>query len=306
MPDEKPFVSGFVSIIGRPNAGKSTLLNVLVGTKLAIVADKPQTTRTAIQGVWSSPEAQVVFVDTPGIHKSDTLFNKRMMSEVRAALEERDLLLYLADATQNFDEQDKQALDLVRKAATPAFLVLNKIDRIDDKRRLLPLIEEYQAALSCEEYIPISALKGEGVQRLRAAILERLPPGPPYFSSDHLTDQPERFMAAEFVREKILRATRQEVPHSIAVMIDSWDEKKSLTHIGATIYVEREGQKGILIGKGGAMLKKLGTLAREDIETLLGRKVFLGLSVKVRENWRESPEFLNSLDWRTMSGGEIT
>lgn len=299
------FVSGFVSIVGRPNAGKSTLLNQLVGAKLAIVADKPQTTRTNVLGVWSSEKAQVVYLDTPGIHKSDTPINKRMMQEVRNALDERDLLLYVADATSPFTQAEDRALDMLRKAGTPAFLVLNKIDRLKDKRDLLPLIESWSAKFEFREYFPVSALHGEGLEELRAAILSAMPKGPAYFPSDQVTDQPERFLAAELVREKILRETREEVPHSVAVFIDVWEEKKALTSITASIYVEREGQKGIVIGTGGARLKKIGTLARKDIEEMLGRKVFLELFVKVRENWRESPAFLNQLDWRQWVGSEV-
>ena len=306
MSDPKPksFSSGFVSIAGRPNAGKSTLLNQLVGTKLAIVADKPQTTRTSVQGVWTTDSSQVVFLDTPGIHRSDTVFNKRMMGEVRSALQERDLLLYVADATNEFEQKDEQALDLIRKAATPVFFILNKIDRVQDKRELLPILERYQAVLEFEEYIPVSALTGLGIDTLRDAILKKMPAGPSYYDAEHVTDQPERFMAAEFIREKIIKQTRQEVPHSVAVLVDHWEEKKSLTSIIATVYVEREGQKGIIIGKAGATLKTIGTHAREDIEKLLGRKVFLQLQVKVYSDWREKPEFLNQLDWRTMAGGE--
>jgi GTP-binding protein Era len=297
------FVSGFVSIVGRPNAGKSTLLNQFAGAKLAIVTDKPQTTRTTIQGIWTTDRAQVVFLDTPGIHKSDSPLNKRLMQEVRNALEERDLLLYVADATRQFEKADDQALDLVRKTATPALLVLNKIDRLQDKRELLPLIEEWSRKHEFREYFPVSAMRGDGLEELRAEIVRSLPPGPQYFPSGQITDQPERFLAAELIREKILRETRQEVPHSVAVFIDIWQEKKTLTSISATIFVEREGQKGIIIGAGGSLLKKAGTLARRDIEEMLGRKVFLELFVKVRENWRENPAFLNQLDWRlSMSG----
>lgn len=290
--------SGFVSILGRPNAGKSTLLNALLGTKLAIVADKPQTTRTVVQGVLTTPGAQVVFLDTPGIHKSDTLFNKRMMSEVRSATGERDLLLYVCDATHKIRREDEHALDLIARAETPAFLVLNKIDRVEDKRNLLPTITEYQGRFAFEEYLPVSALTGEGVEHLQQEIVKRLPEGPAYYPADYITDQPERFMAAELIREKILIETRQEVPHSVAVLVDLFEEKSNLTHIAATIYVEREGQKAIIIGSRGAMLKTVGTAARQEIETLLGRKVFLELFVKVRSDWRESPDFLNTLDWR--------
>jgi GTP-binding protein Era len=296
------FRSGFVSILGRPNAGKSTLLNALVGTKVAIVADKPQTTRTAIQGVLTLAEAQVVFVDTPGIHKSDTPINKRMMEAVRAALDERDLLVFLADATRPFEEEDRQAVDLVRKAATPAVLVLNKIDLLKDKAALLPLTEEYRKAFDFAEYVPVSAKRGEGLDTLRKAIIERLPEGPAYFPPDHVTDQPERFLAAELIRERILHETREEVPHSVAVAIDGWEETPRLARIYATVLVEREGQKGILIGARGAMMKRVGTLAREEMERLFGKRIFLDLRVKVQPKWREKAAFLNLLDWRTMAG----
>jgi GTP-binding protein Era len=303
MSDASPHVSGFVSIVGRPNAGKSTLLNSITGAKLAIVTDKPQTTRTSVQGIYTTDNAQVIFLDTPGIHKSDTLFNRRMMVEVRAALEQRDLLIYLADATRRFTDEDAQALDMIRKSGTPAFLVLNKIDRVKEKHRLLPLIERYKSAFEFEEYIPVSALTGEGIDELLEAVIARLPEGPAYYSADEMTDQPERFLAAELVREKVLMETRQEVPHSVAVMVDNWeDEPPGLTRIAMTIYVERQGQKGIVIGRQGTMLKKIGMLARLEIEEMLGRKVFLELFVKVRENWRESPEFLAQLDWRGAIG----
>lgn len=296
---ETELVSGFVSIVGRPNAGKSTLLNQLVGVKLAIVADKPQTTRTSVQGIWTTDTSQVVFLDTPGIHRSDSPLNKRMMQEVRNALDERDLLLYVADATRRLEEADDRALDMVRKLNTPVFLVLNKIDRLADKRAMLPVIEEWSRKHTFREYFPVSALRGQGMEELKAGIVSIMPQGPLYFPSDQITDQPERFLAAELVREKVLRETRQEIPHSVAVFIDVWEDKKTLTSITATIYVERDGQKGIVIGAGGSMLKKIGTLARRDIEEMLGRKVFLELFVKVRENWRESPAFLNQLDWRS-------
>ena len=291
-------------MIGRPNAGKSTLLNALVGTKVAIVADKPQTTRTAVQGVWNSADAQIVFLDTPGIHKSDTLFNRRMMQEVRAALDERDLLLYLADATRGVGQEDAMAIDMVRKASTPSFLVLTKVDLVPDKRMLLPRIEQYREKYSFDEYIPVSAVTGEGLELLTREVVKRLPEGPAYFPEDQITDQPERFLAAEMIREKILRQTSQEVPHSVAVVIDTWEEGKELTRIGATIFVERTGQKAIVIGSKGSVLKQIGIDARRDIEAMLDRKVFLEMFVKVRENWRESPEFLSQLDWRTMAGGD--
>jgi GTP-binding protein Era len=295
------FVSGFVSILGRPNVGKSTLLNALIGTKVAIVADKPQTTRTAIQGVLTLPEGQIVFLDTPGIHRARSSLNKRMMVSVRDALDQRDLLLFVADATVRFTDADREALDLVKKSGTPVLLVLNKIDRVSDKSALLPLLEKYRAAHDFAEYFPVSALRSAGLDLLRSAILTRLPQGPAYFPADHITDQPERFLATELIREKIILETREEVPHSVAVVVDHWEDGPKITRVLATIYVEKEGQKGILIGAKGAMLKEIGTRARVEMELLFGKKIFLELHVKARANWRENKAFLNALDWRTMA-----
>jgi GTP-binding protein Era len=296
------FRSGFVSILGRPNAGKSTLLNALVGSKVAIVADKPQTTRTTIQGVVTTGGAQIVFVDTPGIHKADSAINKRMMEMVRAALHDRDLLLFVADAARDFVQADAHAVDLLKKAETPVILVLNKIDLLKDKSQLLGLLERYRKVHDFAEYIPVSAAGGENLDQLRNAIVTRLPEGPAYFPSDHMTDQPERYLAAELVREKILHETRQEVPHSVAVLVDKWEDTPALIRIYATIYVEKEGQKGIIIGAGGAMLKRVGTQAREEMERFFARKIYLDLHVKVQPDWREKPAFLDTLDWRTMAG----
>jgi GTPase len=298
--------SGFVSILGRPNAGKSTLLNALVGQKVSIVADKPQTTRTVIQGVLTLPEAQVIFVDTPGIHKSSSAINKRMMDAVRGSLEERDLFIYLVDATKPFSREDERALSVLREDAPPVIIALNKIDVLAAKHELLPLLEEYQKRFKFEEYLPISAVKGDGLDLLRAEVIRRLPEGPRYFPPDHYTDQPARFLAAELIREKILHATRQEVPHSVAVMIDQWEETDRLIRIFATILVERDGQKAIVIGSKGAMLKQIGTLAREEMEALFGTRIFLDLHVKVETAWREKSAYLNALDWRTMAGRDET
>jgi GTPase len=299
------FRSGFASIIGRPNAGKSTLLNALTGEKIAIVSEKPQTTRTTIQGVVNLPSAQIVFIDTPGIHKSTSLFNKRMMETVRTALQDRDMLLYVADASIPLSTEDRDAVSVLKDLSTPVLLLANKIDRVPDKRKLLPFIEQFKAIREFDEYIPVSAVTGEGLDRVREAIVSRLPEGPAYFPIDHLTDQPERFLAAELIREQILRQTRQEVPHSVAVLIEHWEESSKITKIAATIYVEREGQKAIVIGAGGGALKEIGTLARREIEKMLGRKVFLELFVKVQKDWRENPEFLNAIDWRSMRGGKL-
>ncbi|HSP66807.1 MAG TPA: GTPase Era [Bryobacteraceae bacterium] len=293
--------AGFVSILGRPNAGKSTLLNALLGTKLAIVAPRPQTTRTAIQGVLTLPGAQIVFVDTPGIHESSTLLNKRMMDQVRAS-SAADVVLFVVDATASSRDEDAQAVDLVKKTGAPAIAVFNKVDQLRDKAKILALIEKYRALHDFAAYIPISALKGEGVDLLRKEILSRLPVGPALYPKDYLTDQPERFLAAEILREKVLHLTRQEVPHAVAVMIEQWEDTPTLLRIAATIYVERPGQKAILIGAGGALLKKIGTLARREIEQRVEKKVFLQTFVKVRPNWRQDPEFLAATDWRTMVG----
>jgi GTP-binding protein Era len=298
------FRSGFVSILGRPNAGKSTLLNALVGGKLAIVSEKPQTTRTAIEGVLNMENAQIVFLDTPGIHTSGSLLNRRMMDTVRTSLADRDLLLYLSDATAHFGPSDTEALGVLQNVSTPAFLLLTKVDRLADKRMLLPRIEQIKAVREFAEYIPISAVTGEGMDRLREAIVGSLPEGPAYFPPDYLTDQPERFLAAELIRERILRDTRQEVPHAVAVIVDEWKDQPKLLRISATIYVERAGQKAIVIGAKGATLKKIGTLAREEMETMFSRKIFLELFVKVRKDWRDNPEFLNAIDWRAMRGRE--
>ncbi len=294
--------SGFVSILGRPNAGKSTLLNRLVGTKLAIVAPKPQTTRTSIQGVVHMDGAQLVLLDTPGIHKPDSLLNRRMLETVKASLDERDLLLYVADATRSIGPDDADAVRLVSDARTPALLLLNKIDAVKDKRALLELTQGYQSLHGFQEYLPLSARTGEGVETLVAEIVKRLPEGPAYFPDDYLTDQPERFLASELVREQILKLTREEVPHSVAVVVDSWEEKRAVTRVSVTIFVERETQKAIVIGAGGAMLKQVGSAARRQMEAIFGRKVFLELFVKTRERWRENPEFLNAVDWRSGAG----
>ena len=303
MSEVERYRTGFVSIVGRPNAGKSTLLNALVGEKVAITARQAQTTRTSIQGVVTRPEAQIVFIDTPGIHKSDNLFNKRMMATVRGALEGRDVVLFVADATKPISEKDEQAVAVLREA-TNAVLVLNKIDRLDDKRLLLPLTERFMNLHSFAEVVPVSAAKGAGIDELLRTIVKYLPEGQRVFAEDYMTDQPMRFLAGEIIREKILRAAREEVPHAVAVLIERWEELPELTEISATIHVERPGQKAILIGRKGDLLKRIGTEARQEIEQMTGARVFLSLFVKVNRNWREDPEFLNAIDWRAMVGSE--
>lgn len=301
MSDGAAHRAGFVSIVGRPNAGKSTLLNALVGEKIAITAHQAQTTRTSIQGVLTTPSMQIVFVDTPGIHKSDTLFNKRMMNTVRNALAGVDLILYVADASKTISEEDQHSVSALPSGVN-SFLILNKIDRVDDKRLLLPATQQYTAWHPFKEVIPVSARTGDGLDNLQPLLVQYLPEGQALFPDDHLTDQPMRFIAAEIVREKILRVAREEVPHATAILVDSWEETPKLTRISATIYVERSGQKTILIGNKGQMLKKIGTEAREELEKKLGSKVFLSLFVKVKRNWREDPSFLNAVDWHSRAG----
>jgi GTPase len=299
-----PFRSGFVCILGRPNAGKSTLLNSLVGEKLAIISPKPQTTRNRIQGVVHIPKrkgkdgGQIVLIDTPGVHKPDSSLGRKMMVEVREALEGCDLVLMIVDVTHKLDERDKFAFDMLKQSKTKAFLILNKIDLIPEKSKLLPLIDEYRNLYEFSEVIPISALKRKGLDDLLRMILAALPAGPAYFSEDEITDQPARFMAAEAIREQVLVNTSEEIPYATTVIVDSFEEGKRLTRIAATIYCERQGQKGILVGKGGRMLKKIGTAARLQIERMLGTKVFLELYVKVEPGWRESRSFVEELDWR--------
>jgi GTPase len=293
--------AGFVTILGRPNAGKSTLLNAMVGAKLAIVASRPQTTRTSIQGVITAEDAQIVFIDTPGIHKSTTLLNRRMMDAVREAAGAPDLALFVIDSLAPYSEQDSHAIDLLKKTGAPAIAVLNKVDRLEEKPRLLKLIERYKELHEFADFVPISASRGQGLDVLRREIVARLPEGPALFPEDYLTDQPERFLAAEIVREKILRFATQEVPHAVTVSIESWEDSEKLVRIAAVIFVERPGQKAILIGAKGSGLKKIGTDARLDLERMLGKKVFLETVVRVRPNWRDDPEFVASADWRSAS-----
>src|SRR5690349_8976972 len=299
-----PFRSGFVCILGRPNAGKSTLLNALVGEKLAIISPKPQTTRNRIQGVVHIPKrkgkggGQIVLIDTPGVHKPDSSLGRKMMVEVREALEGCDLVLVIMDVGRKLDPRDEFALELVRRMGAKAFLILNKIDLIREKSKLLPLIEEYRKLYDFAEVIPISALKRKGLDDLLQAILSALPVGPSYFPEDEITDQPARFMAAETIREQVLLNTSEEIPYATTVIVDSFEEGKRLIRIAATIYCERDGQKGILVGKGRQMLKKIGTAARVQIERMLGTKVFLELYVKAEPGWRDSRRFIEELDWR--------
>src|ERR1700723_1502195 len=299
-----PFRSGFVCILGRPNAGKSTLLNALVGEKLAIISPKPQTTRNRIQGVVHVPKAkgkgggQIVLVDTPGVHRPDSSLGRKMMVEVREGLGGCDLVLVIMDVTRKFDPRDQFALDLLKRPKTKAFLILNKVDLIRAKSKLLPLIEQYRKLYNFSEVIPISALKRNGLDALLQDVIAALPAGPAYFPEDQVTDQPARFMAAEIIREQVLLNTSDEIPYATTVIVENFEQGARLARIAATIYCERDGQKGILVGKGGKMLKKIGTSARLQIERMLGTKVFLELYVKAEAGWRDSGRFVEELDWR--------
>ena len=282
-------------MIGRPNAGKSTLLNRVVGEKIAIVSDKPQTTRTRITGVLTRAEGQIVFLDTPGIHKPGYKLNRRMMSFVTDALSTVDLILLMIDATEPMGHGDQFVLDMMKRVSTRAFLLLNKVDAVRDKTKLLPLMGRYTTEREFLEVIPISARTGDGVSLLVEKIFENLPKGPLLYPEDELTDQPERTLAAELVREKILEVTAQELPYATAVVTERWEEAEGATRIYCLILVERPSHRAIIIGKSGARLKEIGTAARTEIEKLLGRHVFLNLFVKVREHWRDDERALDEL-----------
>ena len=289
-----PFRSGFVSVVGRPNVGKSTLVNRLVGQKVAIVSDKPQTTRNRIRAVVNRPDAQIVLFDTPGIHKPQHEMNRRMVDTAVKSIGHGDVILWLVDVAEPYGPGDRFVRDLLKRAARPVILALNKIDRVA-KPSVLPVIAAWKDLLDFAEVVPLSALKGDNVDRLADLLVRHLPAGPALYPEDFLTDQPERFFVAEMVRERILHHTREELPYSAGVVVESFKEEEKLVRIEATIYVERDGQKGIVIGKGGAMLKAVGTEAREQIEEFLGAKVFLGLFVKVRESWRENEGLLGEM-----------
>ena len=288
---------GFVSFVGRPNAGKSTLLNRLVGTKLAIVSNKPQTTRTRILGVKNYPDAQVVFVDTPGIHRPLHRMNVRMMDVAREAMHEVDVLGLVVDVSEPPGNGDQFVLDLVKTSEAPVFLILNKIDMVK-KTKLLPIIERFQKMGNFAEIVPVSAFTGVNVDRLEQVIIDRLPEGEAMYPADYLTDQPERVMAGEIVREKLWQLTHAEIPYSSAVVIDRFEEPegpKGLLKLYCTIVVERESQKPIVVGRGGAMIKAIGTAAREELEKFFDTKVFLDLHVRVKSEWREDEGVLNDI-----------
>ena len=297
MPEKSAFRSGFVAIVGRPNAGKSTLVNRLVGQKIAIVTSKPQTTRNRIQGIVTKPQGQIVFIDTPGLHEADSALGRQMMKEVAAALEGIDVLLLMVDASRMHPHADDLLLQKAQRFRGKTILALNKVDRLP-KPKLLPLIDAFANAFEFAAIVPISALKGNGCEELLEEILKQLPEGEPYFPEDQVTDQPERFLAAEIIREKAIQVMYHEVPYALAVVVEKCEETPKLLRIEALMNVERDSQKRILIGHKGEMLKKIGTEARKELEAILGSKIYLGLFVKVAPDWRESPQKVRELDWR--------
>jgi GTP-binding protein Era len=298
MPQSNDTRFGVVALVGRPNAGKSTLLNRILGQKVAIVSAKPQTTRNRIVGILNDARGQIAFLDTPGIHKPLHKLNVRMMEHVRTALTEADILTVMIDANEPFGRGDQFVLDLLREQKNKRFAVLNKIDLLK-KSKLLPLIQQYHETGLFDEIVPISAASGDGVEQLVELFFQNLPAGEARYPTEDVTTQPERFFAAEIVREKLLRHTSEELPFTTAVSVERWEEEepKNLVKIYATIVVERETQKPIIIGKQGSMIKKIGTEAREELESILGAKVFLDLHVAVHERWREDERFLGELEW---------
>ena len=296
QPHDQPFRSGYVGLVGRPNAGKSTLLNRLVGEKIAAVSNKPQTTRHRIQGIITRPEGQIVLVDTPGVHQPGYLLNRRMMTAVHDALEGVDVVLLLRDASVSTGNGDRFVLDMVKQAGKPSMLLLNKTDKLADKSQLLPLMEWYGEQYEWRGVLPISARKGHMLKELVTEIIRHLPEAEAIFDADELTDQSLRTLVPEIVREKILQTTGEELPYVTAVVTERYEEvSEDLTRIYCAIFVERESQKRIIIGRGGERLKETGTRARRDIEQLVGHRVYLELFVRVEEDWRNSPRALNEL-----------
>ena len=290
--------AGCVAIVGRPNVGKSTLLNRIVGQKIAIMSDKAQTTRNKIQGVYTTPEAQLIFIDTPGIHKPRHRLGDFMVETAYSAIREVDAVLFMIAADQKRGKGDDFIIERLKDSHSPVYLVINKIDKVhpDD---LLGIIEDYRQQMDFKEIIPISATEGNNFDTLMTTLVDQMPEGPQYFPDDQITDHPEYFIVSELIREKVLLLTRDEVPHSVAVVVDSMKRNENdKVHIQATIIVERDSQKGIIIGKGGKMLKDIGTKARRDIETLLGDKVYLELWVKVQKDWRDKQTYLTDYGYK--------
>jgi len=296
--EQGKFKSGFVAIIGRPNVGKSTLMNHLIGQKIAIMSDKPQTTRNKIHGVYTTNDSQIVFLDTPGIHKPQSKLGNYMMQTAESALKEVEAALFLIDASEGLGGGDRYIIEQLKKVNTPVFLVMNKIDKVLPEQ-LLPLITQYSELYDFAEIVPISALQGNNVETLLEQLTRYLPEGPQYYPADQITDHPEQFVCAELIREKILHMTREEIPHSIAVTIEDMRvQENGVVYIGAVIFVERDSQKGIIIGKKGELLKEVGKQARKDIEALLGSRTYLELWVKVKKDWRNQERILKDLGFR--------
>ncbi|HIW12269.1 MAG TPA: GTPase Era [Candidatus Salinicoccus stercoripullorum] len=296
--DEKEFKSGFVSIIGRPNVGKSTFMNKVLGQKIAIMSDKPQTTRNKIQGVYTTDDSQMIFIDTPGIHKPKHQLGEHMMKVARNTLRETEVILFLVNVSEELGRGDEFIIDMLQNTKTPIVLVMNKIDLVHPDK-LIQQIEVYKDKLDFSDIVPISALQGNNIEKLLQVIEGYLPEGPMYYPADRVTDHPEHFIVSELIREKALHLTSQEIPHAIGVEIDRMKaDEKGTVHVSATIYVERNSQKGMVIGKNGKMLKEIGKLARADIENLLGSKVFLEVWVKVQKDWRNKTQFIRSLGYK--------
>ena len=291
-----PFRSGTISILGRPNVGKSTLLNRLLGEKVAIVSPKPQTTRNRITGIRTTETSQIVFLDTPGIHQGHSLMNRRMVDTALQTLDEVDGVLWLLDAQDRIKQEEERIAETLRGVETPVLILLNKIDLVS-KGKLLPLIERCAHLLPGKDIVPVSALRGEGISLILELVEKWLPEGPPFFTEGEYTDQSERFLASEVVREKVFLLTREEIPYGVAVTIDEFTEKqeKDLIVIAATIHTERDSHKGILIGRRGAMLKEIGSQAREELEKLLGCRIFLELFVRVDPGWTQNPQSLTEM-----------
>lgn len=283
--------SGFVSIVGRPNAGKSTLINTIIKEKVAIVSDKAHTTRNNIQGIYNDEDSQIIFIDTPGIHKPNQMLGKYMNKQSFYSLEDADVILFMIDATEKFGKGDKFVLDKIKEHDSNVFLVLNKVDKIK-KEKLFPLIDELSKEYNFKEIIPISALKDDNINDLIKTIKKYLPEGGKYYEDEYYTDKSINFMISELVREKILNLTKQEVPHSVTCILENYEETKTSVHINVMVIVEREGIKKIIVGHNGSMIKEIGKKAREDIEKLVGKKVYLELFVKVINNWREKEKYL--------------
>ncbi len=294
------FRSGFVALVGAPNVGKSTLMNQVLKEKISITCPKPQTTRNRILGIYNTDRCQMVFVDTPGIHRARDEFNKILVDMALATLEDADAVAFIVDVTAKGTDLDRFVLQCMEKVSTPVVLVLNKVDLVKDKGALLPLIERYTRMRDFAAVVPVSALTGDGVAQLTAELEKLLPEGPRYYPEDAVTDQPERFLVAEIIREKVFHLTEEEIPYATAVTVESFKEEpeKSLVRIEATIHVERDSQKGIVIGKGGARLKEIGRQAREDVERLLGCRVYLGLYVRVQKNWRRNRRVLGEFGYK--------